>query len=417
MIDLKLLRADPDRVRESLRKRGSDVDLDSLIDLDGKYRELLGEVESIRAEQNRVTRMIADSKGTERDAAMASATEFSTRRKSREDELAAVRIRLDDLLGEVPNLVHLEAPEGASDEQNVELRQVGTKPGFGFIPKDHLELGEALDVIDVPRAAKVSGSRFGFLKGRAALLELSLMRFAVDTVAAKGFRPVIPPILVREEVLYGMGYFPASREEAYEIPLDNLFLSGTSEAPLAGMHSGEIIPLDSIPLRYSAFSSCFRREAGTYGRDTRGIIRVHQFEKVEMFSFCRAIDSDEEHSYLLEVEEGIFQSLRLPYRVVDVCAGELGAPYARKFDIEGWLPGSERWLELTSTSNAYDFQARRLGIRTKAGSTTELLHTLNGTAITNRAVVAIFENYQNADGTITVPDALRPYTGFEVIDQ
>lgn len=391
--------------------------MDLLIELDEKYRGLLGEVENLRAEQKRATRTIADSKGAARESAKSSAAELSTTRKSREGELASVRSRLDELVAEVPNLVHPEVPEGASDEENVEIRQVGEKRGFDFKPKDHLELGEALDVIDIPRAAKVSGSRFGFLKGRAALLELSLMRFATDTAATKGFRPVIPPILVREEVLYGMGYFPGQREEAYEIPLDGLFLSGTSEAPLAGMHSNEILPVDSLPLRYSAFSSCFRREAGTYGKDTRGIIRVHQFEKVEMFSYCRAPDSDAEHSFLLEVEEEIFQTLGIPYRVVDVCAGELGAPYARKFDIEGWLPGSERWLELTSTSNAYDYQARRLGVRTKAGSSTELLHTLNGTAITNRAIVAIFENYQNEDGTIRVPEVLWPYTGFDVIDQ
>lgn len=415
MIDLKLLRSDPDLIRESLSKRGSDVRLDALIELDARHRELLKDFESAKAEQNQANKKIAESPADEREKAIVEMRKLSDRIKVFENNVNGVKAELDRILAQVPNLVDPEAPEGSGDESNVVLRQVGEQRNFDFTPKDHLALGELLDVIDMPRAVKVSGTRFGLLKGDAAILEMSLMRFALDRVAAEGFVPCIPPVLVRRDALFGTGFFPFEEEEAYAIPADELFLAGTSEVALASMHAEESLAFDELPRRYSGFSSCFRREAGTYGKDTRGIIRLHQFEKVEMFSFTGPDASKGEHQAILAIEESLFQVLEIPYRVVDICAGDLGAPYSRKFDIEAWLPGAGRWLEVTSCSNALDYQARRLGVRTRVGDDNVPVHTLNGTAVTGRAIVAIFENHQQADGSVVIPDALSPYTGFDAI--
>lgn len=415
MIDLRLLRTDPERVRSSLNKRGSDIDLDRLITLDEEHRRLLSEVERMRAEQNRVNKSIASSSGAQRQPLIEAARDLSERLRRLEADQVRVKAELEEAVQWVPNLVHPAVPPGSSEDDNVVVKEVGDRPPFDFQARDHLELGEDLGIIDVERAAKVSGTRFGILKGAAAVLEIALVRFAIDRLAAKGFEPVIPPVLVREATLFGMGFFPASKDEAYEVSRDGLFLVGTSEAPLAGMHADEIIPSERLPIRYVAFSSCFRREAGTYGKDTRGIIRLHQFEKVEMFVLCTGDDSEEQHDQILANEEEIFQALEIPYRVVDTCAGELGAPYSRKFDLEVWLPGAERWLEVTSCSNALDYQARRLMIRTKIDSETAFVHTLNGTAVTGRAIVAILENHQRADGSISIPEVLRSYTGFDSI--
>lgn len=415
MIDLRILRTDPERVRESLQRRGSDIDLDALISTDESHRTLIGEVEMLRAEQNKVNREIVSVSGAQRDSLIESMRDLSDRLTKLEAEQSQVKAKLDEALAWVPNLVHPEVPAGSTEEDNVVLREVGRRPSFDFEPRDHLDLGETLGIIDVERAAKISGTRFGILKGAGALLELALVRFAIDELTSKGFIPVVPPVLVREDTLFGMGFFPASREEAYEITKDELFLVGTSEAPLAGMHTDEILPGEQLPIRYVAFSSCFRREAGTYGRDTRGIIRLHQFEKVEMFILCAPAESEAEHERILAHEEEIFQALGIPYRVVDTCAGELGAPYSRKFDIEAWLPGAERWLEITSCSNALDYQSRRLAIRSKAEGETTLVHTLNGTAVTGRVIVALLENHQRADGSVSIPEILTPYTGFDSI--
>jgi seryl-tRNA synthetase len=415
VIDLKLLRSEPEAVRNSLRRRGSNLDLDALLEADERYRSILGEVEALRAEQNRASKAIGSESAPDRDAAIKEAKLLSKGLKAREADLGRARAELDRAVAEVPNLVHPAAPDGLGEEENVVAREVGDRPIFDFPPKDHLDLGEALDLIDIPRAAKVSGTRFGILKGRAALLEMSLMRFALDRVTSEGFVPVIPPVLVRRDALFGTGFFPSEEEQAYAVPEDDLYLVGTSEVPLAAMHADEILPFESLPLRYGGFSSCFRREAGTYGKDTRGIIRVHQFEKVEMFVYSSAETSEAEHERLLTIQESIFQAIEVPYRVVDVCAGDLGAPYARKFDLEAWLPGSDRWLEVTSTSNALDYQARRLSIRTRRDGEVDLVHTLNGTAITNRAIVAILENHQQQDGSIRIPPALERYTGFDRI--
>lgn len=415
MIDLRLLRTDPERVREAISRRGSDFDLKGVIELDSRNRALLTEVESLRAEHNRITKQIASDAGPNRDVLIESGRKLSDRLKSLEAEHAVAKAELDEATAWIPNLVHPEVPPGSSEKDNVVLRENGRPPEFDFKPKDHLEIGESLGIIDIERAAKVSGTRFGILKGAGALLELAMVRFAIDFLARKGFVPVIPPVLVREETLFGTGFFPSWRDEAYEVERDALFLVGTSEVPLAAMHRDEILSSDGLPLRYVAFSSCFRREAGTYGKDTRGIIRLHQFEKVEMFAWCLPDESEAVHNEIMAIEEEIFQALEIPYRIVDTCAGELGAPYSRKFDLEVWLPGAERWLEVTSCSNALDYQARRLGVRTRVGEATHFVHSLNGTAVTGRAIVAILENHQRSDGSVSIPQALRAHTGFDSI--
>lgn len=404
MIDTRLLRTDPDRVRSSLERRGVSVDLDEIIRLDERHRELLAEVEKLRAERNQ------RSKKSNRED-IEELRELSNRLKAMEAELKILKADLDSRLASLPNLVHPDVPDDTAI-----LKEPDALPSRDFDPKDHLELGEAAGILDMPRAAKVAGTRFGILKGKAAILELALARFALDRLATVGFIPVIPPILVRRDVLFGMGFLPSEEDQAYEIPRDELFLAGTSEAPLSAMHSGELLGAGELPLKYAGFSSCFRRESGTYGKDTRGIIRVHQFEKVEMFVLCAPEEGEQLHKEILSFEEALFADLNVPYRVVDTGAADLGDPYVRKFDLEAWLPGSDRWLEVTSCSNATDFQARRFGIRARFGSETQFVHTLNGTAVAGaRAIVALLENHQQADGSVSIPDALRPYTGFEEI--
>jgi seryl-tRNA synthetase len=416
MIDLKLLRADPEAVRASLERRGSETDLDRLIVLDGHYRQLLAEVEEGRAEKNRATRAISAAADADRARAIGEMREQTEALERVEGELAEAREELEKVLAEVPNLVHPEAPEGTGDESCRVLRTVGEPAKRSFRPRDHLELGEAAGIIDVERAAKVSGSRFAFFLKEAALLELALVRFAFERLAPLGFVPVIPPVLVREEAMFGTGFFPTDEAQVYKTASDDLYLAGTAEVPIAAMHRDEILAPEDLPKRYVGYSTCFRREAGSYGRDVRGIIRVHQFEKVEMFSFCRAEDSEAEHELLLTQEEELFQALEIPYRVLEICAGDLAAPNYRKFDLEAWLPGADRWLEITSCSNDTDYQARRLGIRTRTDRGTELVHTLNGTALAvGRTLVALLENHQQEDGTARVPQALRPYTGFDRI--
>ncbi len=398
----------------SMRHRGADVDLDALIELDRQHRRLVTDVDNLRAELNRAQKLVGKLAAEERSEAIARNKQAGADLKDLEGQLAGAAAELDSALLAVPNLVHPDSPPGRVDR---ELRRVGTPRSMQFTPVDHLALGEGLEIIDVKRAAKVSGSRFAILRGKGALLELAIVRFVLDRLMAEGFEPVIPPVLVKEEAMYGTGFFPTDEAQVYKTADDDLYLAGTSEVPIAMMHSDEIFSAGQLPIRYAGISTCFRREAGTYGKDTRGIIRVHQFDKVEMFSFCRPEESDAEHGRLLAHEEGIFEALEIPYRVLDIASGELAAPNYRKFDIEAWLPGADRWLEVTSCSNDWDFQARRLGVRFKQGdSGTELVHTLNGTAVAvGRAIVALLENHQQSDGSVTIPDALRPYTGFEVI--
>ncbi|HVL50718.1 MAG TPA: serine--tRNA ligase [Actinomycetota bacterium] len=408
-----MLRTDPGRIASSMRQRGADIDLDALIGLDREHRRLVTVVDNLRADLNRAQKQIGKLPPEQRAGAIADNKQKGADLRALEADLGRAAEELDAALRLVPNLVHPDSPPGRED---AELRRVGSPRQMDFAPADHLTLGEGLGIIDVKRAAKVSGSRFAILRGKGALLELALVRFVLDRLMAEGFVPVIPPVLVREEAMYGTGFFPTDEAQVYKTADDDLYLAGTSEVPIAGMHADEIFAAKELPVRYAGISTCFRREAGTYGKDTRGIIRVHQFDKVEMFSFCHPEESDEEHGRLLAQEEGFFQALEIPYRVLDIAAGELAAPNYRKFDIEAWLPGGDRWLEVTSCSNDWDFQARRLGVRMKAESGTELVHTLNGTAVAvGRAIVALLENHQQADGSVTIPEALRPYTGFEII--
>ncbi len=398
-----------------MQRRGAQVDIDALAALDRRHRRLTTEVEQLRARRKAAGRTFAKLPRDERAEVIVQGKIDAQRLEGMEAEQARIWQELDRLMQFVPNLVHPDAPKGKGDEANLLVREVGEAPAFDFEPKDHLRLGESLGIIDVARAAKVSGSRFAFLRGKAALLQLAIIRMVVDRLTAEGFIPVIPPVLVREEAMYGTGFFPTDEAQVYKTAGDDLYLAGTSEVPIASMHSGEAFAPSELPVRYAGLSTCFRREAGTYGKDTRGIIRVHQFDKVEMFSFCSPEDSDNEHQRLLALEEAIFQSLEVPYRVVEIAAGELAAPNYRKYDIEAWLPGGNRWLEVTSCSNDWDYQARRLGIRLK-GESGGLVHTLNGTAVAlGRAIVAVLENHQRADGSVALPAALLPYASFEAI--
>ena len=414
MIDPRLLRDDPDAIRETLRRRGLDVDLDELIGMESASRSALQRSEELRAEQKEAGRRIATLEGDDKQAAIDQVAELAESVK----ESAAKADRLAEEFQRawlnVPNLVAADAAEGLTEEDADELRRVGDPMSEGT---DHASLGESLGIIDTVRGAKVSGSRFGYLKGKGALLEFSLVRWAMDHLVEAGFTPMVPPVLVREQALEGTGFFPEAREQVYEIPKDELFLVGTSEVSMAAYHGDEILEREELPIRYAGFSTCFRREAGTYGKDTAGIFRVHQFDKVEMFAFTAAEDSAAEHERLVEVEEALVRQLDLPYRVVNVAAGDLGASAAKKYDIEAWFPGEQNYREITSCSNTTDFQARRLKIRTKGEKGNEIVHTLNGTACAvGRTILAILENHQQSDGSVVIPEALRSYTGFDVIE-
>ena len=416
MIDPRILRENPDVVRQSLQRRGSDIDLDALIDLEARARAVQAEAEQARADQKEAGRRIAQLQGEEKEAAIAEVSSLADRVKALTAEADRLREEFERLWLTVPNLVDPTAAEGFTEEDAEVVREVGTRRDFDFEPADHATLGERLDVIDTERAAKVSGSRFGYLKGQAVLLEFALVRWALDKLVAHGHTPMVPPVLVREEALVGTGFFPADREQVYAIPEDELYLVGTSEVPLAAYHMDEIFDPEDLPARYAGFSTCFRREAGTYGKDTAGIFRVHQFDKVEMFVFCRPEESADEHERLLGIEEELVRELEVPSRVVNIAAGDLGASAAKKYDIEAWFPSQGRYREITSCSNTTDYQARRLRVRYRAGSSNEVVHTLNGTASAiGRTILAILENHQQADGSVVIPEALRPYTGFDRI--
>jgi seryl-tRNA synthetase len=420
MIDLKLVRSDPDGVRAALARRGDAELLDPVLALDAERRALQAQVDELRAERNRASEAIGALKKAGKDAeADAAAAEMRTLKESLdglEESLRDFDARLDEALLVVPNLPHPDVPLGDTDEDAAELRQVGEIPQFDFEPRDHLELAGA--GIDMERGARTSGSRFGYLTGDVARLWWAISRMALDKLSDGGFTPVVPPVMVREEAMYATGFFPTDRQSVYGLADDDLFMVGTSEVPLAAFHAGEILAEADLPLRYAGLSSCFRREAGAAGRDTRGIFRLHQFEKVEMFSFCLPDQSWDEHLHLLSIEESIAQALGLAYRVVDIAAGDLGASAARKYDIEVWLPGQQRFRELTSCSNCTDYQARRLDTRfrpEKGGP--QPVHTLNGTAVTSsRTVIAVLEQHQQADGTVLVPQPLLHYGAPAVID-
>jgi len=413
VLDLKLIRDNPEMVRESLARRGQGVAdaVDRLLELDASRRSLVTEVDSLRAEQKRRGKEVAKAAPERRAEVLAGLKDLSGQIDRAEERLRQVEAELNDLLARVPNLTDPSVPPGGEDDA-VELRRVGTVPDLGFPPRDHLELGELLGAIDVARAAKVSGARFGYLTGPGAMLEFALVRFAIDRLASAGFVPVVPPVLVRREAMFGTGFLPTDEQQLFRIPDDDLYLVGTSEVPLVSYHADEILDPGSLPRRYVGFSTCFRREAGSYGKDTRGIFRVHQFDKVEMVSFVLPEASGEEHELLLAREEELLGALEIPYRVVNIAAGDLGGPAAKKYDCEAWIPSQGTWRELTSTSNCTDYQARRIGCRVREAGGNRPLHTLNGTAIAvGRTIVALLENHQLQDGSVRVPTALREYLG------
>ena len=420
MLDLKRIREDPGPARKALARRGADADLDELLRLDERRRELLPALEQGRARQNEASAEIATAKreGSDAEQTLAEMRELSARLKSMDGELAALERERDELAARMPNIPAPEAPDGETDEDAVVLREQGERPVFDFEVRDHLDLGTAAGTIEMEKAAEASGSRFAYLLGDLVLVELALVRYAVQLVGEEGFTPVIPPVLVREGPLVGTGFFPGEREMIYEVPRDELFLVGTSEVPLAALHADEILDGDSLPRRYAGISSCFRREAGAAGKDTRGIFRVHQFDKVEMFSFVEPAESAAEHERVLAIQERILTELEIPYRVVDIPVGDLGASAVRKFDCEAWIPSQERYRELTSASNTTDFQARRLGARFRPseGASPEPVHTLNGTAVAvGRTLIALMENRQLEDGSFTVPAVLQRLGAPEVV--
>jgi seryl-tRNA synthetase len=414
MLDLKLLRSDPERVKAALARRGAGGEVDELLALDARRRELLPRLEDAQAERNTASKRIGEIKREGGDAAaeIAAVGELRQTIDAGKEELEALDIALRDMTLAVPNLPDPDAPDGMAEEDAVVLREVGEIPSFDFEPRDHLEIGTELGLIDMETAARLSGSRFTYLKGDLVLLELALVRFAIETARAAGHEPVVPPVLVREEALEGTGMFPGDRDQIYEIEKDELFLTGTSEVALAGLHADQILDAGELPLRYCAFSTCFRREAGAAGRDTRGMFRVHQFDKVEMFSFVEPSESKAEHERLLAIEEKILGELEIPYRVVNIAVGDLGAPAAKKYDCEAWIPSQGRYRELTSCSNTTDYQARRLGCRYRPGDgeSPEAVHTLNGTATAvGRTIIALIENRQEADGSFSLPNSLHSY--------
>lgn len=415
MIDVRILRENPELLAKSQEKRGESVELvDALVSKDSAWRQALQNFESMRAQQKQVSRDIGKASPEERPAALSAAKELATQVKEAEETANALGAEVQALSLQVSNLVDDSAPVGGPDDYKV-LRFEGPSPrdfeSEGFAPRDHLELGEGLKAIDVVRGAKVSGSRFYYLAGVGARLELALLSMAVDQAVAAGFTLQITPTLVKPEIMQGTGFLGEHSDEIYYLPADDLYLVGTSEVALAGLHEGEILDLEHGPIRYAGWSTCYRREAGAAGRDTRGIIRVHQFNKVEMFSYCRPEDATEEHQRLLAMEEEMLRKVELPYRVIDTATGDLGSSAARKFDCEAWLPTQQRWMEVTSTSNCTTFQARRLSVRERRESGLETVATLNGTLATTRWLVALLENHQNADGSVRVPEALRPYLG------
>jgi seryl-tRNA synthetase len=410
VLDLQFVRDHPDRVRASQRARGENVEVvDHLLAADESRRSTLTEFEQLRAEQKSLGKRIPRASGDEKQALLTKAREIAAAVKTAEAAAADAQRRFDDLAMVPSNVVIDGVPAGGEDDYVV-IREVGDRPVIEN-PRDHLEIAEGLKAIDMPRGAKVSGARFYFLTGVGAQLELGILNLATQKAMSAGFTPVITPTLVRPEIMAGTGFLGAHSDEVYRVEADDLYLVGTSEVALAGYHADEIVDLSGGPLRYAGWSACYRREAGSYGKDTRGIIRVHQFHKVEMFSYCREEDAAAEHARLLELEEQMLAAMELPYRIIDTAAGDLGSSAARKFDCEGWLPSQSRWLELTSTSNCTTFQARRLGVRERTDRGTRHVATLNGTLGTTRWIVALLENHQRPDGSVYVPEALRPYVG------
>ena len=412
MIDLNLLRENPEAIKASQRARGRDEKIvDQAIELDAKRRKALADFESLRAEQNAHSKLVATAPKDQKASLVAEAGALSAKVKAANEMAGSAAEDLDRVIWQIENVVLDGVPAGGEADYVV-IKEVGKKPSFNFEPQDHVALGESLDVIDMERGAKISGSRFYFLKGMGARLELALMNLALDKATKAGFTALITPTLVRPEIMAGTGFLGEHADEIYYLPADDLYLTGTSEVALAGYHRDEIIELGQEPVRYAGWSTCYRREAGSHGKDTRGILRVHQFNKLEMFSYCLPELAEQEHQKLLAFQEEMLQACELPYRVIETAAGDLGSSAARKFDAEAWVPTQGDYRELTSTSNCTTYQARRLNVRyrTQDGKTA-IAATLNGTLATTRWLVAILENHQRADGSVKIPAALRPYLG------
>ena len=411
MIDPQLLKTNIEAIEENIRKRDLDIDLDKLKLLDESRRALKFESEKLRADQKKLGKEIASASEKEKVILLEKAEKISDKVKSLSEETQQKDEEFFDSWIKIPNIVNSSSPVGKTDEDNKEIKKVG-EPKNIKNPMTHLEIGENLGLIDVERASKISGSRFSYLFGDLVKIQFNLVSYTLNKLSAKGFNPTIPPVLVRENALFGTGFFPDDSDQVYEVQNDDLFLVGTSEVSLAALHTDEIIDIESLPLRYAGYSTCFRREAGTYGKDTSGIFRVHQFDKVEMFSFCDPEKSNEEHEHILAIEEEILKDLEIPYRVVDVCTGDLGASAAKKYDIEAWIPSQKKYREVTSCSNTTDFQARRLNMRTKNENGNTILHTLNGTALAvGRILIALLENNQQSDGSVRFSDDLGKILG------
>ena len=411
MLDPLILKENIEILKSNISRRNLKIDVEDLISLNDERKTLRFDAEQKRSQQKELGKQIANANESEKEKLLIKATELSNEVKLLFDQVDKKDEEFLNLWVKIPNLISDTSPDGKSDKDNLEIRKVGKVKDIPN-PKDHLEITSELNLIDVEKASEVSGSRFAYLFGDLVKIEFNLVSWALNKLSEKGFTPTVPPVLVRENALFGTGFFPDDAEQVYEIPNDDLFLVGTSEVPLAALHSNEIINIEELPLRYAGFSTCFRREAGTYGKDTTGIFRVHQFDKVEMFSFCNPQKSEEEHEFILSVEEELLQSLEIPYRVVDVCAGDLGASAAKKFDIEAWIPSQNTYREVTSCSNTTSFQARRLNIRTKSGGETSVLHTLNGTAIAvGRILIALIENNQTKDGKVEFSENVAEIIG------
>jgi len=412
MIDIKLIRENPELVKSSQRGRGEDESIvDRLIELDTKRREAVSAFETVRAEQNLLSKSVGAAKGDEKTALLEKAKVLAAQVKDADSKRAELEAQTNDVAKLLSNVLDPEAPIGGEADFKV-IEHVGEPRKFDFEPKDHVELGKLLGAIDTERGAKVAGARSYYLTGPGALLELALVNYAIQQATKAGFIPVIPPVLVKPVAMEGTGFLGQAAENVYHIEKDDVYLVGTSEVPLAAYHMDETLEASKLPIRYTGYSPCFRREAGSYGKDTRGIIRVHQFEKVEMFVFTTPEDAKEEHKRLLQWEKDFLNAMNIPYRVLDIASGDLGSSANRKFDIEAWIPTQNAYREVTSTSNCTEFQARRLNIRMKDENGTRPLATLNGTLVAvPRMIVAILENNQNADGSVNVPEVLQPYIG------
>ena len=411
MLDPAILKDNLEVLESNISRRNLDIDVNHLISLNEERKSLRFNAEQKRSQQKELGKQIANADKNEKEQLLKKASELSDEVKLLFEQVDKKDEEFLSQWVKIPNLISKTSPDGKSDKDNLEIKKVGKVKEISN-PKDHLEIASQLNLIDVEKASEVSGSRFAYLFGDLVKIEFNLVSWALNQLSEKGFTPTVPPVLVRENALYGTGFFPDDAEQVYEIPNDDLYLVGTSEVPLAALHTNEIINMEELPIRYAGFSTCFRREAGTYGKDTTGIFRVHQFDKVEMFSFCNPEKSEEEHKFILSVEEELLQSLEIPYRVVDVCAGDLGASAAKKYDIEAWIPSQNTYREVTSCSNTTSFQARRLNIRAKSEGETSILHTLNGTAIAvGRILIALIENNQTEDGKVEFSEKVAEIIG------